>query len=78
VLGHREYLVSTDHTPPASAEDPLRRLVHDLRAPLTVAHGFADLLAKRGDELPAEQRAEFTRRIADALGEMRALLDGAR
>jgi K+-sensing histidine kinase KdpD len=61
-----------------SGEDPLRRLVHDLRAPLTVAQGFADLLAQRGDSVAPEQREEFTRRIADALTEMRALLDAAR
>jgi K+-sensing histidine kinase KdpD len=61
-----------------SGEDPLRRLVHDLRAPLTVAQGFSDLLAQRGDSVAPEQREEFTRRIADALTEMRALLDAAR
>jgi K+-sensing histidine kinase KdpD len=59
------------------SEDPLRRLVHDLRAPLTVAQGFADLLAQRGDSVAPGQREEFTRRIADALTEMRALLDAA-
>jgi K+-sensing histidine kinase KdpD len=59
------------------SEDPLRRLVHDLRAPLTVAQGFADLLAQRGDALPPEQRTEFARRIADAMTEMRMLLDKA-
>jgi K+-sensing histidine kinase KdpD len=61
-----------------SGKDPLRRLVHDLRAPLTVAQGFADLLAQRGDLVAPAQREEFTRRIADALTEMRALLDAAR
>jgi K+-sensing histidine kinase KdpD len=59
------------------SEDPLRRLVHDLRAPLTVAQGFADLLAQRGDALPPEQRAEYGQRIADAMVEMRKLLDDA-
>jgi K+-sensing histidine kinase KdpD len=60
-----------------ATEDPLRRLVHDLRAPLTVAQGFADLLVQRGDALPPEQRAEFARRIADAVGELRRILDEA-
>ncbi|HEU4977615.1 MAG TPA: histidine kinase dimerization/phospho-acceptor domain-containing protein [Solirubrobacteraceae bacterium] len=60
-----------------TGQDPLRKLVHDLRAPLTVAQGFADLLVQRGDALPAEQRAEFARRIADAMGEMRRILDDA-
>ena len=58
-------------------QDPLRKLVHDLRAPLTVAQGFADLLVQRGDALPPDQRAEFARRIADAMREMRKLLDEA-
>jgi K+-sensing histidine kinase KdpD len=59
------------------SEDPLRRLVHDLRAPLTVAQGFADLLAQRANALPPEQRAEYAQRIADAMVEMRKLLDDA-
>jgi K+-sensing histidine kinase KdpD len=55
----------------------VRALVHDLRTPLTVVEGFADLLARRGDELSPEERAAHARRIADAAGEMRALLDAA-
>ena len=59
-----------------AAERELRaKLVHDLRTPLTVVAGFADLLERRGDELSASQRADLVRRIADGAREMRALLD---
>jgi K+-sensing histidine kinase KdpD len=71
---------SADST--ASAADRERelraRLVHDLRTPLTVVAGFADLLERRGDELSAPQRADLVRRIADGAREMRALLDADR
>ncbi len=60
----------------AAAERELRaKLVHDLRTPLTVVAGFADLLERRGDELSPHQRADLVRRIADGAREMRALLD---
>jgi K+-sensing histidine kinase KdpD len=62
-----------------AAERELRaRLVHDLRTPLTVVAGFADMLERRGDELSAHQRADLVRRIADGAREMRALLDADR
>jgi signal transduction histidine kinase len=57
----------------ADEPDPVRSLVHDLRSPLAVVEGFASLIG-RGD-LSDEQRAEYAQRIADAAGEMRALLD---
>jgi signal transduction histidine kinase len=59
------------------ADEALRALVHDLRAPLTVVEGFSDLLARRADELAAEQRDEYVGRIAAAAREMRELLDRA-
>ena len=65
--------------PAAAAERELRaRLVHDLRTPLTVVAGFADMLERRGDDLSAHQRADLVRRIADGAREMRALLDADR
>ena len=65
--------------PAAAAERELRaKLVHDLRTPLTVVAGFADMLERRGDELSAGQRADLVRRIADGAREMRALLDADR
>jgi len=62
---------------PADAEARLTKLVHDLRTPLTVAAGFADLLAA-GTDLDEAQRADYTRRIADATRDMRTILDEER
>jgi signal transduction histidine kinase len=56
-------------------EDVLRGLVHDLRTPLTLVSGFSDLLVRRADDLPASERDEYVRRIAEAAREMRELLD---
>ncbi len=62
-----------------AAEREVRaKLVHDLRTPLTVVAGFADMLERRGDDLSAGQRADLVRRIADGAREMRALLDADR
>ena len=55
----------------------LRRLVHDLRSPVAVIDGFAQLLQRGADTLTAEQRADYAQRIADAAAEIKALLDGA-
>ena len=55
----------------------LRRLVHDLRSPVAVIDGFAQLLQRGADTLSDEQRADYTRRIVDAAAELKALLDGA-
>lgn len=60
------------------AEERLTRLVHDLRTPLTIVSGFAEMLVRRGDELAPEQRAEFLGRIDAAAAEMRRMLDDAR
>jgi K+-sensing histidine kinase KdpD len=61
----------------SAPEDELRALVHDLRTPLTLVSGFSDLLIRRADDLPAPERDEYVRRIADAAHEMRELLDRA-
>ena len=62
----------------AEAEAQLRTLVHALRTPLTIVEGFGDALARRGDDMSAEERAEYIERIGDAAREMRDLLDAVR
>ena len=59
------------------AEDELGKLVHDLRTPLTLIGGFADLLVRRGAELDDAQRVELAERIAMATQEMRERVDRA-
>jgi K+-sensing histidine kinase KdpD len=62
-----------------SAEDErLTKLVHDLRTPLTVVSGFAELLVRRGADLGPEQRDEYLSRIVDGTKEMRDILDQER
>ena len=56
----------------------LVRLVHDLRSPLMVAEGFAQLLARDDGKLTPEQRADFAGRVESAMADMRALLDAER
>ncbi len=58
--------------------DALAKLVHDLRSPLTIAEGFANLLARDEGALTPEQRADFANRIAAAMADMRTILDTAR
>jgi two-component system phosphate regulon sensor histidine kinase PhoR len=51
-----------------------RRLRHDLRTPLTIVTGFAEVLA--ADRPISEQdRRDFAARIQDAATEIRELLD---
>ena len=53
-----------------------RKLRHDLRTPLTIVAGFAEVLA--GDRQISEQdRKEFATRIQDAAAEIRKLIDEA-
>lgn len=61
-----------------TADERLLTLVHDLRTPLTVVAGFAELLEARGEQLSAEDRREFTARIAEGARELRAILDAER
>jgi signal transduction histidine kinase len=56
------------------SEDDRRRLRHDLRAPLTIASGFAELLAS-DKPISDEQRREYAARIHAAAAELRAMLD---
>ena len=62
----------------AEGEPQLGPLVHALRTPLTIVEGFADALARRGDQMSAAERAEYIERIGDAAREMRDLLDAVR
>ena len=59
-------------------DEELRKLVHDLRTPLTVVEGFARMLERGEDRLSPQDRAEFLGRILEAAGEMSAILDGVR
>lgn len=61
-----------------SERDVVSTLIHDLRTPLAVVAGFAELLERRGDALSAEQRAEYLARIVQGAREMDAILQAAR
>ena len=51
-----------------------RRLRHDLRTPLTIVAGFAEVLAA-DRQISDRDRREFATRIQDAAGEIRKLID---
>jgi signal transduction histidine kinase len=74
-------MTSTDGPGPVAwPADPglrLERLVHDLRTPLTIVTGFADLLGQRTD-LTDAQRAEFLARVAEAAHQLQQILDTER
>jgi signal transduction histidine kinase len=53
-----------------------RRLRHDLRTPLTIVAGFAEVLAADRPMSDADRR-EFATRIVNAAGEIRDLIDRA-
>jgi len=59
-------------------DERLVSLVHDLRTPLTIVQGFADLLSRRGATLTDEERNEYVARIAAAANDMKAILDDER
>jgi signal transduction histidine kinase len=61
-------------TPLELSDDERRRLRHDLRTPLTVVAGFAEVLA--ADRPVAEEdRRDYARRIGEAADEIRTVLD---
>jgi signal transduction histidine kinase len=51
-----------------------RRLRHDLRTPLTIVAGFAEVLAA-DRPISDKDRQEFAKRIQDAASEIRRMLD---
>jgi len=51
-----------------------RKLRHDLRTPLTIVAGFAEVLAAEREISDADRR-EFAARIQDAANEIRVLID---
>jgi signal transduction histidine kinase len=53
-----------------------RRLRHDLRTPLTIVAGFAEVLAADREITQADRR-EFATRIQDAAADIRRLIDEA-
>jgi signal transduction histidine kinase len=56
------------------SDDERRRLRHDVRTPLTIVSGFAEVLAAE-KPVSDEDRRDYARRIAEAAVEIRALLD---
>lgn len=55
-------------------EDVLGRLRHDLRAPLTILIGFAEIMAAERT-LSDEQRRDLSARVLSAAFEIRTLID---
>jgi signal transduction histidine kinase len=55
-------------------DEERRRLRHDLRAPLTIVAGFAELLAS-DKPITDENRREYAARIRSAADELRTMLD---
>jgi signal transduction histidine kinase len=51
-----------------------RRLRHDLRTPLTIVAGFAEVMAADRPMTDADRR-DFATRIVNAAGEIRDLID---
>jgi signal transduction histidine kinase len=63
---------------PADPHERLARLVHDLRTPLTIVQGFAELLERGASSLDETRRTEYLGRIAAAGREMKDILDEER
>jgi signal transduction histidine kinase len=55
-------------------DEELRQLRHDLRSPLVVIGGFAQLLSGEG-EVPAETRRDYAGRIMKAVQELESIID---
>jgi signal transduction histidine kinase len=61
-------------TPDSLSGEELRRLRHDVRTPLTIVTGFAEVLAGERPISDAD-RQDYARRILAAGQEIRAMLD---
>jgi signal transduction histidine kinase len=57
-------------------DEDRRRLRHDLRTPLTIVSGFAEVLAA-DRPVSDDQRREYASRIQTAAAEIREMLDAA-
>jgi signal transduction histidine kinase len=55
-------------------DDERRRLRHDLRSPLTIVAGFAEVLAS-DRQISDETRRDYAQRILTAAKELRVMLD---
>lgn len=53
----------------------VRKLIHDLRTPVTVVGGFADLLVRNADTMSVEDQHNAHLRISEGAAELRKLLD---
>jgi signal transduction histidine kinase len=56
------------------SDDDRRRLRHDVRTPLTIVTGFAEVMAADRAMSDADRR-DYARRILEAGQEIRAMLD---
>jgi signal transduction histidine kinase len=63
--------------PARPARDPIAELTHDLRTPLALVAGYAELLERRAEALTPEQLADYVARIAEGAREMDAILGRA-
>ncbi len=63
--------------PDAPGDQELDRLRHDLRTPIAVVAGFAELLLTESP-MPDAQRREYARHVAQAADQLRALLEPGR
>ena len=55
-------------------DEEVRRVRHDLRTPLTIVTGFAEVLAS-DRAIPDDSRREYAARIQAAAEELRQMLD---
>jgi signal transduction histidine kinase len=63
--------------PDGLSPDELSRLRHDLRTPLTVVIGFAEILAG-SRPLSDEDRRDYAERVLSAAIEIREMIDAAK